>query len=79
MVTCSRCGAKHAAQFGKTASDCTRQCVHLGASFALVDGEKTYHLDGDLNALKGAAGQRVRVMGTARGDTIKVSSIASAT
>src|SRR5579863_10614169 len=39
MVTCSRCGAKHSAELGKTAADCTRLCVHGGAAFLLVDGE----------------------------------------
>ncbi len=32
---------------GKTAGDCARMCVHGGAAFALVDGDKTYLLDGD--------------------------------
>lgn len=75
MVTCSRCGAKHSAAMGKTASDCTRQCVHGGSAFALVDGERTYTLDGDLNALKKVAGQRTRLMGAIRGNTIQVASI----
>src|ERR1017187_5102093 len=37
MVTCSRCGVKHSATLGHTASTCTRVCVHAGASFVLVD------------------------------------------
>src|ERR1700757_5145243 len=52
MVTCSRCGAKHPAAAGKTASDCTRLCVHSGQTFALVDGENSYALDGNLALLK---------------------------
>ncbi len=78
MVTCSRCGAKHSANLGKTAGDCTRQCVHGGATFALVDGDKTYALDGDMNLLKSVAGQRARILGVVRGHTIKVSSVAGA-
>jgi hypothetical protein len=78
MVTCTRCGAKHSSKLGRTAADCTRVCVHGGAGFALVDGEKTYTLEGDSNLLKRIAGQRARVAGVLRGNTIKVSSIASA-
>lgn len=78
MVTCSRCGAKHSAKLGKTATDCTLACVHSGGSFALVDGDKTYQLDGDLAVLKKIAGQRARIMGVAHGSTIKVESVGPA-
>ena len=76
MVTCTRCGAKHSAKLAKTATNCTLTCVHGGAKFALVDGDKLYPLDGDLNILKRLAGQRARVVGVMRGDAITVSSIA---
>ncbi len=78
MVTCSRCGAKHSADLDKTAGDCTLQCVRGGATFALVDGDKTYVLDGDLALLERVAGQRARIVGTVRGNTITVSSTAAA-
>ena len=78
MVTCSRCGAKHSADLGKTAADCTRTCVHGGASFALVVGDKTYVLDGNLDGLKRVAGQRARIVGVVRGNTITVSSDSAA-
>lgn len=78
MVTDSRCGAKHSAALGKTAGDCARQCVIGGAAFALVDGDKTYQLDGDWSLLKSVAGQRARIRGVIRGSTIKVSSVAAA-
>lgn len=78
MVTCSRCGAKHSADLGKTASECTRDCVHGGAAFALVNGDKTYQLDGDTDLLRRAAGQRARIQGVVRGNTIKVFSVAAA-
>jgi hypothetical protein len=77
MVTCSRCGARHSAKFGKSAGDCTRICVHSGAQFALVDGEKVYLLDGDLNLLKKIAGERTRIMGSITGNTIRISSLAA--
>lgn len=74
MVTCSQCGARHLAAYGKTAADCSRSCVHGGAQFALVEGEKTYLLDGDAMLMKKFAGQRAKVMGTLRGNIITVSS-----
>jgi hypothetical protein len=79
MVTCSRCGAKHSADFGRTAVDCSLTCVHGGATFALVDGDKIYLLDGAPDRLKKVAGQRARIVGVVRGNRIKVSSVAAAT
>jgi len=75
MVTCSRCLAKHSAKIGATASDCARVCIHGGAKFTLVDGDQTYFLEGDPITLKRAAGQRVRILGARKGDTITVSSV----
>lgn len=75
MVTCSRCGAKHSAVIGQTASSCVRLCVHGGAHFALIGASSTYLLDGDAVALKRAAGQRAKILGTLAGETIKVTSV----
>src|SRR3977135_4254977 len=58
MVTESPRRARHQSASGKTATDCTRACVHAGSQFALVDGDKTYLLEGDPLALKRAAGMR---------------------
>jgi hypothetical protein len=77
VVTCSQCGAKHSSKIGLSAADCTRACVHGGAHFALVDGEKIYQLEGDLAVLKKVAGQRVQVVGVVSGNTIHVSSLHS--
>ena len=77
MVSCSRCGARHAAALSRTAEACTRACVHGGASFALVGADMTYLLDGDPNILKTMAGRRARVSGTLSQKTIKVSSLAA--
>ena len=76
MVTCSRCGAKHSAKMARSATNCTLTCVHGGAKLVLVDGDKLYELDGDLNVLRRVAGQRARVVGVMHGDAIAVSSIA---
>jgi hypothetical protein len=78
MVTCSQCGAKHAAALGRNASDCARRCVRSGASFALIDGERIYTLDGDLMAIKKVAGERARVVGAIHGNTIQVTLVATA-
>jgi hypothetical protein len=78
MITCSRCGARHSAEFGRTAGDCSRVCVRAGAQFALVEGEKTYVLDGDLTLVRKLAGQRARIIGATSGNTIQVSSAAAA-
>jgi hypothetical protein len=78
MVTCSRCEAKHSVSLGTTAGKCILACVRGGAAFALVDGDRTYLLDGDLILLKQVAGRRARIVGAVKGNTIKVSSVAVA-
>jgi hypothetical protein len=78
MITDTHCGAKHSAAVGMTAADCTRACIHSGEQFSLVDGEKVYNLKGNEPALKGVAGQRVKIGGTLDGNTISVSSVAAA-
>jgi len=75
MVTCSRCKAKHSPAMGQTADVCVRVCVHGGAHFALVNAESLYLLEGDMGALKKVAGQRVRVIGNLKGNTIRVESV----
>jgi hypothetical protein len=75
MVTDTHCGARHEAAINKTASDCTRACVHAGSQFALVNGDKIYMLSGDLEMLKRSAGRRSKIIGSLNGDTIAVSSI----
>ena len=77
MVTCSRCGAKHPAKLDRAASSCTLACVHGGAAFALIDGEKVYQLDGNMTLLKRFAGQRAQITGIAHGGTIEVSAAAA--
>jgi hypothetical protein len=78
MVTCSRCGARHSAALARTADVCVRVCVHGGASFALVNADVTYLLEGDTDALRKVAGQRARVVGKLNGKTIRVASVAAA-
>jgi hypothetical protein len=49
--------------------------VRDGAKFTLVEGDKTYQLEGDLMALKRMAGQRASVVGVVAGNTIRVSMV----
>lgn len=77
IVTCSRCGAKHSASIGQTATVCVRVCVHGGAQFSLVSADSMYLLEGNSDALKKLAGQRARVVGSLQGKTIRVASVAA--
>ena len=79
MVTCSRCHARHSATIGATATDCTRVCIRDGANFSFVNGDRTYLLEGEPEALKRVAGQRVRIVGAVNGGTITVASVAAGT
>jgi curli biogenesis system outer membrane secretion channel CsgG len=79
MVTCLKCGAKHSAALGRNASDCARRCVRSGSTFALVDGERTYALQGDLMAIKKVAGERATLVGSLSGNTIQVASVVAET
>jgi hypothetical protein len=78
MITCSHCGAKHQAALDRSASTCVRVCVHAGSSFALIDDESIYLLEGDPVSLKRLAGQRARITGMRTGKTISVVSVTSA-
>jgi hypothetical protein len=77
FVTCSRCGAKHPATLAQSATACVRICVHGGAAFSLVGSDSTYILEGGGDALKKLAGQRVHVVGSLSGQTIKVASVSA--
>jgi hypothetical protein len=78
MITDTRCGAKHSATLGGTATNCTLACVRGGEQFVLVDGDTTYLLEGDVMVLKRGAGQRVRIVGTLNGKKISVTSVVTA-
>jgi hypothetical protein len=75
LLTDAKCGAKHSAAIGKMAADCTLACVHKGEQFVLVDGDTVYLLEGDPVVLKQAAGRRVRISGTLKGERISVTSV----
>jgi len=75
-VTDAMCGAHHMMEGGAAA--CTRACINKGSKYALVVGDKVYTLEGgDAAALDKLAGQKAKVTGTVKGDSIQVTSIAS--
>ena len=75
VVTDSMCGAKHNTTMDQSAAVCTKMCLKKGASFALVDGDKLYKLNGGEGYLDKFAGERVKISGTLNGDTIKVMAV----
>jgi len=62
-----------------SAADCTRGCVAKGSKYALVVGDKVYTLDTSdkaaLTSLDKLAGDKAKVTGTLKGDTIEVASV----
>jgi hypothetical protein len=75
IVTCSFCGARHVKHPEMNSTNCTRECVRTGAKYTLIDGEKSYTLQGRFADLTQFAGQRAKVSGSRQGDTIRVTSI----
>ena len=80
-VSDAMCGASHM-EPGMSAADCTRDCVAKGSKYALIVGDKVYTLDGEdkaaLAELDKLADQKAKVTGTAKGDTIQVTSVVPA-
>jgi hypothetical protein len=77
LVTDDRCGGRHDMDSGKSTMECTKMCVRNGSKYVLVEGDKKYELAGNESALDAQAGQRVKIIGSLDGNTIKVTSINS--
>jgi hypothetical protein len=77
LVTDDRCGGRHDMDSGKSPLECTKMCVRNGSKYVLVEGDKKYELAGNESELDGLAGQRVKIVGSLDGNTIKVASINS--
>jgi len=77
-ISDAMCGLKHGME-GKTDAECTLECVKMGSKFVLADttAKKVYQLS-DQEKPKAFAGQKVKVTGTLKGDTIEVASIEAA-
>ncbi len=71
------CGKTHMVK-DKSAADCTRECVKMGAGYALVVGDKVYKLKGAADQLDKLAGSKVSVTGDVKGDTVQVTKVAPA-
>lgn len=71
VVTDEHCGARHKDP-QKSPSDCARICVRNGSKYALVDGDRTYKLEGNDADLARFAGQRIELSGTMRDNTISI-------
>jgi len=76
-VSDSMCGAHHMEK-GKSAAECTRDCVKKGTKYALVVGKKVYTLDGHEAELDKLAGERATVKGSLMGEMVMVESVAAA-
>lgn len=77
LVTDDHCGGRHDMDSGKSPMECTKMCVRNGSKYVLVEGDKKYALAGNESDLDGLAGQRVKIVGSLDGNTIKVASINS--
>lgn len=72
------CGLKHGME-GKSDKDCTLACVKAGSKYILADRDagKVYKLSDQKTPVK-FAGDKVKVTGTLKGETIEVASIEAA-
>lgn len=76
-LTDNMCTTKHMIP-GKSAAECTRECVKDGGHYVVVSGSRVLNVTGDQKRFYDLAGQRVRISGELKGDTIAVSSISAA-
>lgn len=77
-ISDSMCGVKHMMP-GKSDKDCTLECVKGGSKYVLADpaSGKVYQLS-DQKKPEEFAGQKVKITGTLKGDTITAMSIEAA-
>ena len=74
-ISDSMCGLTHMMP-GKSDKECTQECVKAGSKYVLADlaAKKVYQLS-DQTKPEEFAGQKVKVTGTLKGDTIDVTAI----
>ncbi|MEO6965311.1 MAG: hypothetical protein ABI076_05365 [Acidobacteriaceae bacterium] len=75
VVSDQMCGAQHMTQ-NISAAKCTRECVKMGSSYALVVGDKVYTLKGHSKELDALAGEHAVITGTVSGTNVDVASVA---
>ena len=71
------CGAKHMMP-GESPASCTRECVKGGSKYVLIVGDKVYTLEGHGADLDKLAGQKAKVTGDLKGETMTVANVAAA-
>jgi hypothetical protein len=76
VITDDHCGARHDMHSNKSTSECTQACLRQGANYILVNGDKSYRLEGKTEELAAFSGTRVTLTGSLKGNRIDVSSIA---
>ena len=77
VVSDQMCGAHHM-MAGVSAAKCTRECVGMGAPYALVVGNKVYTLQGNPEVKKelyALAGLTAIVKGAVSGSTVQVTTV----
>jgi len=75
VISDSSCGARHK-MMDKSAEECARTCQRAGAKYVLVAGETVYGLSGRNNDVSYLAGQKAKITGSLRRNTIAVSAVA---
>jgi hypothetical protein len=76
VITDDHCGARHDMHSNKSTSECTQACLRRGANYILVNGDRSYRLEGNGDALAQFSGTRVTLTGSLKGNRINVSSVA---
>lgn len=76
VITDDHCAARHDMNSGQSPAECTRACLRRGAKYILVNGDRSYRLEGNPDQLDKFTGTRVNLTGSRKGDRIQVSSIA---
>lgn len=79
VITDEHCGARHQPESDKGPAECVKMCVDKGSHYALVNGDKVFLLENGTGELGKLAGQRVNVVGSQEGDTIRVVAVSPIT
>ena len=76
VITDDHCGARHDMHSNKSPAECIQACLGRGATYILVDGDKSYRLEGNADQLARFSGTRVTLTGSLERNRINVSSVA---
>jgi len=76
VITDDHCAARHDMSSGQSPAECTQACLRRGAKYILVNGDRSYRLEGNPDELGKFTGTRVSLTGSLKGNRIQVGSIA---